>query len=150
MILTKKIFPYILIFIAFSSCKKNELKYERSEERKQYDLRNSDDYNVSVVRLIASPEKYDKKKIQVVGFLNLQFEGTAIYMNESDFKTGSQRNAFWVVFADSIESKIKKNNFYHRNRVLLEGTFDKNDLGHGSLFGGTIRNITRIDTMKIR
>ncbi len=36
--------------------------------------------NTSLIRLIATPEKYDGKTIQVIGYLHLEFEGDAIYL----------------------------------------------------------------------
>ena len=147
MISTQKNFLYLLVFVAFASCKKSEIKNERSEKQIQSDLRASDDYYVSLIRLIANPEKYENRKIQVIGFLNLQFEGNAIYINESDFETGSTKNAIWVAIPDSIKTRMEK---YNEQTVLLEGTFDMIHLGHGQNYGGTIRKITRIDTMERR
>ena len=42
----------------------------------------SSEYSVSLIRLIANPEKYHGKKIQVTGYINLEFEGDAIYLHK--------------------------------------------------------------------
>lgn len=36
--------------------------------------------HVSLIQLIANPEKYDGKQVAVVGFLRLEFEGNALYL----------------------------------------------------------------------
>lgn len=52
--------------------------------------------NVSVVQLIANPERYDGKHIQLIGFLRIEFEGTAIYLHREDYEQGIARNALWI------------------------------------------------------
>jgi hypothetical protein len=43
---------------------------------------------VSLVRLMATPEKYDGKAVQVVGFLRLEFEGNGLYLHQEDYEHG--------------------------------------------------------------
>jgi len=107
-------------------------------------LESNDLYNVSLVKLIATPEKYDGKTIQVVGFLNLEFEGTAIYFHKEDYENGLNSNGFWVDFSKVIKSE-KNLNDYNKSYVIIIGTFDMNAKGHMGLFGGTFKNITRLD-----
>ena len=94
--------------------------------------------SVSMVQLIATPEKFDGKTIQVVGFLRLEFEGNALYLHREDYDHGIYRNAIWVDFpADQDAQKV--NGHY----VLLQGIFRANLHGHMDLFPGTITKITR-------
>ncbi|MBF9140172.1 hypothetical protein [Hymenobacter properus] len=65
----------------------------------------SDEFDVSLVKLIANPEKYDGKTIQVIGFLNLEFEGDAIYLHKEDFDQGLTRNGFWESFSEKMKKK---------------------------------------------
>ena len=100
------------------------------------------DYLVSIVRLITSPEKYHDKKIQVTGYMNLEFEGDAIYLHKEDYEKSLLTNGFWVSFSDKLDRReIQKLN---KGYVLIEGTFDMNNRGHMGLFGGEIKEITRI------
>ncbi|SRR6266704_6862939 len=48
---------------------------------------------VSMMRLIATPDKYDGQKVQVVESLVLEFEGNALYMHETVTRTGSPKMA---------------------------------------------------------
>ncbi|RYJ39676.1 hypothetical protein NU08_1345 [Flavobacterium anhuiense] len=101
-------------------------------------------YDISLIRLISTPEKYDGKQIQVIGYLNLEFEGDAIYLHKEDFSKGISDNGFWVNFSKQISQK-KNLNEYNKKYVIIVGTFDMNSRGHMGMFGGTIKNITRLD-----
>ena len=41
--------------------------------------------DVSMVQLIATPEKFDGKFVRVHGFLNLGFEGDSLYLHRETF-----------------------------------------------------------------
>jgi uncharacterized protein with ACT and thioredoxin-like domain len=103
-----------------------------------------DDFDISLVRLIATPERYDGKIIQVKGYLNLEFEGNAIYLHKEDYSKSLVNNAFWVDFSKEISEKKNLDN-YNRRYVIIIGTFDMKSHGHMGLFGGAIKNITRLD-----
>jgi hypothetical protein len=125
-----------LLFLGVITCSAQDAK------RRQEGGIPGHEYSISIVRLIATPEKYHNKQIQVEGYLNLEFEGDAIYLHEEDYKKGLTRNGFWVSFSNKLDKKaIPKLN---KGYVLIEGTFDMNSRGHMGLFGGEIRNITRI------
>lgn len=102
----------------------------------------SEDFNVSIVRLIATPERYHERKVQVEGFMNLEFEGDAIYLHKEDYEKGLTKNGFWVTFSDKLDRK--EINKLNKGYVLIEGTFNKDRHGHMGLFGGEIYEITRI------
>jgi hypothetical protein len=99
--------------------------------------------DVSMINLIATPEKYHDKKIRVIGYLNLEFEGNAIYLHKEDFDRSILRNAFWVDFSEKIAQTQRHQ--CSRKYVLIEGTFDMKSHGHMGLFSGTINAITRLD-----
>jgi hypothetical protein len=94
---------------------------------------------VSIVQLIATPEKYNGQGVLVGGFLRLEFEGNAIYLHEDDYRHRIYANALWVnLDAKTAENSDKLNLRY----AFIEGTFDASRHGHGGLFAGTINNIT--------
>ncbi|GAA4317695.1 hypothetical protein [Flaviaesturariibacter amylovorans] len=101
-------------------------------------------HNVSLVQLIANPEKYDGKKIQVIGFLQVQFEGNAVYLHEEDYRHGISSNGFWVSFSDKLR-RHRKVGQYSNRYVILIGTFRADRRGHMGLFSGTLENIVRLD-----
>ena len=100
--------------------------------------------NISIIRLIATPEKYHNEIVQITGFLNIEFEGDAIYLHKEDHDKSLLENSMWVDFSDELKQKVNLEE-YNRQYVILKGTFDKNDTGHLGLFGGAIKDITRLD-----
>jgi hypothetical protein len=93
---------------------------------------------VSLVRLIATPEKYDGKMVQVVGFLRLEFEGNALYIHEEDHKSGITKNALWVVRNAKVNDRADALNMHY---VMLLGKFDAGRHGHMDLFSGSLTDI---------
>jgi hypothetical protein len=98
--------------------------------------------DVSMVQLIATPERFDGKPIRVIGFLHLEFEGNALYLHETDFCHSISANAIWVGVGWPPDDKyVARSNSY----VLLEGVFDARSKGHMSMFAGSVRNVTRLE-----
>jgi hypothetical protein len=98
--------------------------------------------NVSLVQLIANPDQYDGKLVRVFGYLNLEFEGDALYLHEEDFRRGLTRNGIWVSL---VAAKVKQTTRPNRRYVLVEGVFNAKDNGHMGLFAGSIGAIQRLD-----
>jgi hypothetical protein len=97
--------------------------------------------DVSIVQLLATPEKFDGKLVRVFGFLRLAFEGDALYLHREDDAQGLTRNAVWVDRTEAMEREQAKLNAHY---VLVEGMFDAEDTGHMGLFGGALKKVTRI------
>jgi hypothetical protein len=68
--------------------------------------------SVSIVQLIATPEKYDGKVVQVMGFLRLEFEGNAIYLHEDDYTHAIYKNGLMIVINSNIEPRADKLNLH--------------------------------------
>jgi hypothetical protein len=135
----------ILILLAFSlnACSQNKTTHKATETEKE-EVIPFRQFDISLIRLIATPEKYDGKQIQVRGYINLEFEGNAIYLHKEDYTKSLTSNGFWVDFSKEISEK-KNLNDYNKKYVIIVGTFDMKSNGHMGLFGGTIKNITRLD-----
>lgn len=93
---------------------------------------------VSLVQLIANPNEYDGKFVRVIGFVSVEFEGTAVYLHQEDFKYDITQNAIW------LEMDFERNKKLNQRYVLIEGTFDANHNGHKGLFSGSIKDIKRL------
>jgi hypothetical protein len=55
---------------------------------------------VSLVRLIATPQAFDGKYVQVTGFVGIEHEGTAIYLHRDDWQHMLTKNGVWLVVSD--------------------------------------------------
>ena len=92
------------------------------------------------IRVIALPEKYHRRTIQLIGYINLEFEGNALYLSRELFLHGGSGDAIWV---DVEGMKIQP--AFRRGRVIIEGTFNAERRGHFGMFAGTLESISRLD-----
>lgn len=99
---------------------------------------------VSLVSLIADPEKYHGKAVTVSGIVNIGFESDSIYLSECDYKYGNFSNSVWLSISGSVlgttyEELQKANGKY----VTIEGNVDAYSKGHMALYPCEIDNIRR-------
>jgi|GEM_PF-937352 len=102
--------------------------------------------DVSMISLIANPDKYKGKKVRLMGYLNLAFESDGLYLHEEDYLRGLTKNALWIdIHRDSLAKPSVRKCIKHY--VLIEGTFSEQQ-GHMSAFSASIENITRLEPWK--
>jgi hypothetical protein len=89
---------------------------------------------------LANPALFEGKRVQVIGFLHLEFEGDAMYLHREDFEAAIMRNGLWVDFRPGMRNLSKFNDRY----VLLEGVFTRKSRGHLGMWSGSIRDIDQI------
>jgi hypothetical protein len=89
---------------------------------------------VSMVRLIAAPDRYQGKFVGVHGFVARRFEDESAFMTEDDFRYGNAANALWL----NYDSRTDKDDSDHGQWCIVEGYFSANDHGHLDLFSGAI------------
>jgi hypothetical protein len=98
--------------------------------------------NVSIVQLIANPERYDGKRIQLIGFVRIEFEGTAVYLHREDYERGIEKNALWINIPTGMSKA--QSDAVNGQYVICLGTFDAAHHGHMGLFSGEIKSVERI------
>ena len=108
---------------------------------------NEEVYSVSMIKLLANPERYNGKRIILHGYLNLEFEGNALYFHKDDYLQNILKNSVWVNLNDKIAEQAHK---YNKAYVTILGTFDNEDTGHMGVFGGGLKNITNISISRSR
>jgi hypothetical protein len=98
--------------------------------------------DVTLVQLIANPERFDGKLIRVIGFLRLEFEGNVLYLHREDYENALLGNGIWV----DVTSEMKKNSeSLNMNYVLLVGNSSASDRGHMGMWSGAIKKINRAE-----
>jgi hypothetical protein len=99
--------------------------------------------DVSMVQLIANPQAYDNKRVRIMGFLHLEFEGNVVYLHREDFDYVITKNALWVnIPKDMTREQMKAvNNFY----VICTGRFRAGMHGHMGLNSGEMDEVTRLE-----
>jgi len=98
---------------------------------------------ISIVTLLAEPASNSPQRVQVAGFLTLEFEGQALYLHEEDYQQQITRNAIRIALTPEQETQYKE---LSGSYVLVEGSFKKipnsEDIFTGSLF--QIRRIVKL------
>jgi hypothetical protein len=94
---------------------------------------------VSMLQLIANPAAFHRKRVRVIGYLVLEFEGSALYLHAEDFQHGLTDNGIWVDMPRGGFGEDCKSNAY----ALLEGRFNAEHNGHLGLWSGALEEITR-------
>ncbi|ALO44314.1 hypothetical protein [Pseudoalteromonas phenolica] len=74
--------------------------------------------NVSLISLIANPEKFDQKCIWVSGYLHTQFEDSRLYLSKEHADRLFTENSIWV---DGTEGEL------NAKWVSLRGVFNFNE-----------------------
>jgi len=93
---------------------------------------------VSMVQLLATPERFEGKLVSVEGFLVLDFEDTTLYLHKEDQQNNLVQNAIWVDESpDMFAHRSELNHHY----VELAGKFTTARHGHGGLFFGTLSDV---------
>jgi len=93
---------------------------------------------VSLLQVIANPERFHGKRIIVVGFATLQFEGQAIYPTPD--AAIEPKNGVWLDY----DFGNLPNEPTPLKQMLVEGVFDAKGGGHMGLWTGELCMISRI------
>ncbi|HEY6129078.1 MAG TPA: hypothetical protein VIW23_12935 [Candidatus Acidoferrum sp.] len=102
--------------------------------------------SASLIQLIANPEKYDGRQLEVIGFLRLEFEGDRIYLHEDDYKYNIGDNGIRIGLTKKQRQDFENRNMHY---VFLVGTF-KAGKGGTSNANGSIVNITKIEIWPLK
>ena len=81
--------------------------------------------DVSIIRLIASPEKYDGKFVRVTGYFSAGREGDGLFVNKADYDNALIANGIWVRRPDSRICNAKELN---QKYVQITGIFRSNSV----------------------
>jgi hypothetical protein len=96
---------------------------------------------ISMKDVVADPQPYAGQKIRVTGFLRLEPEGNALYLSRDDFNKSAARHALWL---DLTNAQLRSLSKLNNGRVIVEGTFSTNYMGHGGRWAGALRQVVRI------
>ena len=102
-------------------------------------VQTNEPFEVSIIQLLANPEKYDGKSVILIGYARIEFEGDSIYLQSEDAKNWLVFNALWLNIPKEIREQRDK---YNDKYVVISGKFNAKNHGHMNLFkGGAIENI---------
>lgn len=106
-------------------------------------------YHVSMIELIANPDKFDNKTVMVSGFMHLEFESNVLYLHPEDYRMSMLKNGIWLRLNDYLETNIKLDDF-NDQYVCLSGIFNAKQGGHGGRYSGSIEEVFSIYVLEER
>lgn len=97
---------------------------------------------VSLVALLADPERYDGRKVLVSGFVTLEFEGSGLHLDKNAYEAGLRRNALWLDPPKWLSAESARR--LDRRYGDVAGTFDASEHGHMGAYTGALVQLRRI------
>lgn len=98
---------------------------------------------VSLVRLLAAPERYDGRKVRVSGFMTLGFEDLGVHLDEDAYEAGLRMNALWLDRPNWLTPTATRN--LNRRYGEVAGTFDASEHGHMGAYAAALTDLRRIE-----
>lgn len=101
---------------------------------------------VSLIQLIANPDKYHGKPVRVIGVARIEFEGNGIWFTKEHYKHRVYKNSLWIEpDYKALGATPKQLKEFNGKYVLMEGIFNKDDKGHMGMNSGALEKVTRYD-----
>jgi hypothetical protein len=98
---------------------------------------------VSLLQLIATPERYEGKRVLVEGFCHFAFEEHSLYLHREDSDLLNVANAVWLDTPGAHEALTE-------TFVRVEGVFTAKEHGHLGAWPGELQSITRFERARTR
>lgn len=126
-----------------------------SRETPREALSPSNALSVSLIQLIANPEKYHGRYVLVTGYVRIGLENYSLCLVEHVLST---QECLWIQTdgtspASEQEAKQQAEKAavwkkYHGRVVAIRGTFDMHDTGHLGGWAGAIGKITQVVVLR--
>lgn len=98
--------------------------------------------HVSLVTLLANPQRYDGQKLLVSGFVTLEHEGTGLHLDRASYEAGLRKNAVWLERPKWLNPSDARR--LNRRYATVAATFDASQFGHMGLFSGALTHVRKI------
>lgn len=95
-------------------------------------------YGLSMVQLLANPERYDGNHIRVVGYIHFESDGNAIYLHREDEEHHLFKNGLSVSLAQGVAFEGCQDAY-----VVVEGVYRARTTGRMTLWSGELTHVTR-------
>lgn len=124
----KNLFAIVLIIILSGCASKNINKSFETQ-------------HVSMIQLVANPEKYDGKSVILKGYFIMAFEENVLYFSKQDYDYSISKNGIWIAVNKEFMNSHNIDPPYN-GYIAIEGVFHKNNPNLSSLFSGGITHIS--------
>jgi hypothetical protein len=97
----------------------------------------------SLIAVIANPDSFREKSVELQGYLVMEFEHHALYLNKESATVGLSANGVWLDLEDNPEL-LQVASGLTGKFVGVVGTLDPGSKGPRALFAGRVAGITMI------
>jgi len=104
--------------------------------------------NVSLISLIATPERFEEASVRVQGvaYMDSKHYINAIFLTREDRLRGNTANAIFLYLAPAIHNGDRLDGKF----VIVEGRFSSVNKGHLNAFPGCLVDVSRVEAVKGR
>jgi hypothetical protein len=104
---------------------------------------NSKPINVSMIALLATPERYNNRQVEIVGYLRIGYmpEDDSLWLYKEDAKKRIFKNSFGLILTPEQRKLFTQLN---ESYVVVEGLFEEAEEGSSQSNSGYIRNVVRM------
>ena len=128
----------LLLICSLVGCRQQELVTNGEEER------------ISIIALIATPEKYHDIHAKVRGYLWVDEEGAALYVAKEDAEYEAHLSAIWIGRFGEINTFTEEELWaLHGQYVEVTGTIDTASHGPDETYNCEIKEIENIQALEI-
>ena len=104
---------------------------------------------VSMVQLIAGVPELEGKRVQVIGYVHLEFEGQGLYLHEEDFRQGISNNGLWLDFRGPAAERLCPITGPQDRYMIVEGVYHSGPSGHFGMWSGELTDISRFEAWSV-
>ena len=101
---------------------------------------------VSIISLIATPERYHGQLVFLTGWVSIGYRTRAIYYSSERSRLDFGPDSIWLEFSEEL-TKTRKVDTYNGHYVMLKGVFDKDNHGEMGIYQGAITDIKHIEIL---
>lgn len=102
--------------------------------------------SVSFLQLLGSPSTFDDKRVRLIGFAHVEFEGQGLYFHREDFDNGIMKDAIWL----DVDFRRPEFTVLNDRYVIVEGVFKAGPSGHFGMYSGLLTEVSRYDPWPTR
>jgi hypothetical protein len=95
--------------------------------------------SVSIIQLIANPDRYDGKRVRIIGYLHFGQEEEVIFLHKEDSDQLIDANAIWINLPNDLSTKLAAE--LNKHYVHCEGLFSAKSHGHMGVFPGELTDV---------
>jgi hypothetical protein len=95
-------------------------------------------YGISLVQLLANPDKYDGKYVRVTGYVHFEAQANALYLHREDVEHHLLKNGVWVALAEGVSFDACQDAY-----VILEGLFRARNTDNARYWSGALTRVAK-------